>query len=140
MGMFDKIEVKYPLPPPGGENFQTKDFDCQLDSLEITQDGRLLRHECDYEEVPKEELKHQGADADPFERILEPTMRVKEGSQRAVEIPHHGDVFIIGDKTGRNDGVLCADNLCAGDFVEYRIRFTNGRVESVELIPERQWT
>ena len=51
-----------------------------------------------------------------------------------------GSIGFIGDKTGRNDGVLCADNLCAGDFVEYRIRFTNGRVESVELIPERQWT
>lgn len=132
MGMYDNVEVKYPLPPPGGENFQTKDFDCQLDSLEITADGRLLRHECDWEDTPKAERPYPDAAEDSIEGVCG-SMRIKEGSRRTIEIPHHGDVFIIGDKTGRGgagDGVLCAD-----DFVEYRIRFTNGRVVAVELLP-----
>lgn len=45
MGMFDHVICKYPLPGDIPEwaktNFQTKDLDCVLDTIEITEDGRL---------------------------------------------------------------------------------------------------
>ena len=45
MGMFDDINVDVKLPCRCKEkSFQTKDFDCQLDTYTITKEGYLLRN------------------------------------------------------------------------------------------------
>lgn len=45
MGMFDYIKCDYPLPQSRvqGNVFQTKDFDSNMDSYLITQDGKLQK-------------------------------------------------------------------------------------------------
>lgn len=66
MGMFDTIEVNYPLPPGYGEYqdelFQTKDFDNGMDKYELTAHGKLIRYYYDYEVVPDEERPYYGTD------------------------------------------------------------------------------
>ena len=45
MGMFDYVQCDYPLPDGRvveGPVFQTKDFDCGLDTIRITRAGRLV--------------------------------------------------------------------------------------------------
>lgn len=47
MGMFDNVKCERVMPDGfdgRGRIFQTKDFDCDLDTLEITEDGRLMLH------------------------------------------------------------------------------------------------
>lgn len=59
MGMFDTLFCKYPLPPVEGisekTEFQTKDFECLIETYIITPQGTLLRIMHDYEIVPEEE-------------------------------------------------------------------------------------
>lgn len=46
MGMYDDLRCEMDLPgdvKPNGPNFQTKDFDCMLDQLVITKEGKLMR-------------------------------------------------------------------------------------------------
>lgn len=44
MGMFDEVEVQYPLPDGyEGHLFQTKDLDCQLDLYRISAAGALSK-------------------------------------------------------------------------------------------------
>lgn len=44
MGMFDDVICEASLPDEYlGKNFQTKDLDCIMAKLKITEDGRLLR-------------------------------------------------------------------------------------------------
>ncbi len=55
--MFDTLYCDYPLPDNEvqHEDFQTKDFDCVLDTYRITMDGRLY-HEPDNELTDNETL------------------------------------------------------------------------------------
>lgn len=42
MGMFDYAKIEYPLPDGwAGTDLQTKDFDCILEYVDISEDGRL---------------------------------------------------------------------------------------------------
>lgn len=89
MGMFDTVYCEFPLPDPGhqGLEFQTKDLESLLDRYTITADGRLMRH----------------------------ARRARQGPDRDVEWPIHGDVSFYTSE----DGV----------WIEYVARFTHGRVE-----------
>lgn len=121
MGMFDYLEVKYPLPPPGGHGFQTKEFNCEMKSITITEDGRLILHDYETEVTPKAERPHPDAADDSFDSLIE-SLRVKSGTERDVIIEHHGDVEIIGQHPNGTD------------FVLYVVRFTHGRVESIRFV------
>ena len=77
MGMFDTIHCKYPLPDLTSSNyekdFQTKDFECVLDNYTITEKGRLILHDCIYEEVPEEERQYYGTpewEKDEFYKLV----------------------------------------------------------------------
>jgi hypothetical protein len=82
MGMFDNLICKYPLPRPEMQTceFQTKDLECVLDSYEITEDGRLVRHEWDYE--------WQDDPSSPLKGWL----RRKDESYRAVHLDYTGHI------------------------------------------------
>ena len=48
MGMFDTVRVDMPIPGHpelAGEEFQTKDFDCLLDTYRVAADGTFQRPE-----------------------------------------------------------------------------------------------
>jgi hypothetical protein len=52
MGMYDELTCRYPLSVAGANDlhYQTKDLDCQLDQLEIREDGTIWREGYDIED------------------------------------------------------------------------------------------
>jgi len=63
MGMFDQLECKRPLPDLGivdGAPWQTKDFFCEMATLTITDDGRLLRAGGLFNNSPQVEVNYHG--------------------------------------------------------------------------------
>lgn len=117
MGLFDDVKIDYPLPEPAhnGYDYQTKDLECLMQRYTITEDGRLLQHAFHLEVVPGETRKIFGSEVSAL-------TRVEDGD---VEIPHHGDVFVYTSRAG----VPTPEG-----WIEYRVRFTEGRVSSVVQI------
>ena len=49
MGLFDSLVVEYALPDvPDQADWQTKTFDCALETYKITADGKLIRERARY--------------------------------------------------------------------------------------------
>lgn len=126
MGMFDRVRCRYPLPHHQDAEFQTKDLariardepwlGGFLDEYEISEDGRLTRHvhEREWREDPKS----------LFGGYL---TSIRDWW---LEVPGaHGDVCIY-----TNEGKHGKPGY---RWIEFRIRFTDGRVEEVEEVPER---
>ena len=127
MGMFDTVVCRYPLPHHQDAEFQTKDLAAialgerfvsgLLDEYEIAADGRLRRH------VHEREWT---SDPDAF---LGGYMRsVKDWWE---DVPDaHGDVvmYTSEDIPGQQ----------GHRWVEFRVRFTNGRVQQVHETPARE--
>jgi len=119
MGMFDTIRCRYRLPHHQDAAFQTKDvsgfvygdpcLDGTLEDYEIAEDGRLRRHAHE-----REWTQDPGALAGGYFRSIRDWWE---------DVPDaHGDVQIY-----------TADEQAVAPptLVEFRIRFTNGRVERV---------
>jgi len=52
MGMFDTLKCNFPLPNKEAQDkeFQTKELRCEMDQLEITSGGRLVRIKSGYDD------------------------------------------------------------------------------------------
>ena len=124
MGMFDTVVCRYPLPHHQDAEFQTKDLASValgehgiggfMEDYEVTEDGRLRRHvhEREWTEDP---------DA-PFGGWLR---SVKDWWE---DVPDaHGDVVIYTSRA--------AEDQTPAAWTEFRLRFTNGRVQDVREIP-----
>ena len=146
MGMFDEVVCCYPLPHHQDARFQTKDLSAialgerwiggTLDEYEITQDGRLRRHAHE-----REWVEDQSALLGTY---------LKSVRDWWEDVPDaHGDVWIYTTETVTRPqkGVVAdeKDELTAGDGtpgerasreIEFRIRFTNGRVQQLEDLSE----
>lgn len=122
MGMFDYLIIntdKLPVTDEEkkliGENpgWQTKDFDCELTEIYITDEGELKINRWNYEEVTKEERPYP--DGEGLLGLMGSLRRVNE---RLEKIEYHGCVFfysIIGD-----------------DWYEFFAKFTDGKLVSIE--------
>jgi hypothetical protein len=123
MGMFDLLTSDYPLPHHQHAEFQTKDLahlvhgepgECGfLDHYRITEDGRLMLHRHVREWRSDPEMLLGGC--------LESVRDWWE------EVPGiHGDVRIYtrDDKSGGD----------RADRVEFRVRFTHGRLERIDQV------
>jgi hypothetical protein len=132
MGMFDQIEFNYPLPYNGSVipaekakalNCQTKDFDCDLDDYTVTPEGGLVHHKRHYEEVPEQERPYWGDprwETSGFIRAAGCLRSVPDGDEI---LPFHGYLIFIAEV---EDGV----------YVDYRVKFTDGKLVNVEQIRE----
>lgn len=123
MGMYDSVICEKPLPgwPEGVEpNLQTKSLDCNLDTYTITAEGKLLQKTCDYEQVPEEERPYYGKPEwdSPLGKFMGSIRPVNE---RTIEVPFHGDITFYDYLEGQ-----------PVPWYEYRARFTNGTLESIE--------
>ena len=98
MGMFDTLYVNLNLLPitsdeqeflekGDGCDFQTKDFDCEMTEVYITDEGELKINRFGYEEVPKEERRHPNA-----EGILGLAGSLRRVNQRLETVLYHGIV------------------------------------------------
>ncbi len=121
MGMFDTLRCDYPLPDVQEAEFQTKSLVSLLhgelgmggflDEYRITTDGRLLLH------------KHIRQWRDDPEALFGGYLEsVRDWWEEVPDV--HGDIRIYTSRT-QGDGA-------ESDWVEFRIRFTHGRVERVE--------
>jgi hypothetical protein len=140
--MFDDVVCRYPLPHHQDARFQTKDLagitlglhwiTGTLDEYEIARDGRLRRrvHEREWVEDPS--------------TVLGGYMKsVRNWWEDVSEA--HGDVWIYTTVSAANapnrvstDDISSPadgdDTTCEGhgQWIEFRVRFTNGRVQDVE--------
>src|SRR3972149_10188881 len=98
MGMFDTLYVNLNLLPLSNEeqkflekgegcDFQTKDFDCDLTEIYITDEGELKINRFEYESVPKEERPHPNA-----EGLMGLAGSLRRINERFETIPYHGIV------------------------------------------------
>ena len=122
MGMYDNLIIntdKLPVTDEEkkliGENpgWQTKDFDCDLTEIYITDEGELKINRWNYEEVPKEERPHPNG-----EGLLGLIGSLRRVNERLEAIQHHGYVNFysnIGD-----------------DWYEFFAKFTDGKLVSIE--------
>ena len=97
MGMFDYVKVEAELPDgesptPDQHGWQSKDGPCDLGTVTITNDGRLLFQEAHSEVVPEEERPHYGTpkwgDEKSIFRLAGSLRRVVD---RVYAHPFHGD-------------------------------------------------
>ena len=135
MGMFDDVVCRYPLPHHQDARFQTKDLagialgeqwiTGRLDEYEISLDGRLRRH------------VHERERIDGPSAFLSRYMKSVRDWWESVP-DAHGDVWIYTTDSAADvpsglsadgDSITDARN---GRWIEFRIRFTNGRVQDVE--------
>ena len=110
MGMFDYVRCEVPLPDGWEEprELQTKDFDCELNTLVITPDGRLLlENNC-----------------------------VPHGSQPppARDTNFHGIFYFYGSELlgyhPKKDGEPFRERI--DKWHEYSVKFTDGRLMEIE--------
>lgn len=96
MGMYDMLYINTNLLPLTSEeqdfigdnhSFQTKDFDCELTEIYITDDGELKINRFEYEEVPKNERPHPDSDG-----ILGLCGSIRRINERLELIYRHGIV------------------------------------------------
>lgn len=121
MGMFDTVRCRYPLPHHQDVEFQTKDLahlvhqDAWiggfLDQYEITEDGRLKRHA--HEREWRKDPDH------PLGGYL---ASIRDWWEEVPDV--HGDVRIYTSVGKPKEPDY--------RWVEFRVRFTNGRVQEVE--------
>jgi hypothetical protein len=123
MGMFDNIKCEYKLPIDGlqDEIFQTKDFECLLDTYTITKDGKLILHEIEMIPVPEEERPYYGKpewnDKNGLYKFF--------GSLKSIPI---GDKFI--DHTGK---IRFYTSLKKG-WVEFEAKFFDGILQDIQIV------
>lgn len=121
MGMFDTIFINNNMLPISDEekkligenpNWQTKDLDCDLSEIYITDNGQLTINRWELECVPKEERPYP--DADGLRGLIGSMRRVNE---RLEVIYHHGYIKFY--------------SSVGGKWYQFLAKFTDGRLESI---------
>ncbi len=112
MGLFDYIHIQYPLPDKQYQDceFQTKSLYCSFDGYTITKDGRLVWNKHKMIMLPESAWKTDALG------VVQDWDWVPD---RDIDMEFHGYVFVAGLATP-----------------EYRIKFTNGWVVSIDKVAE----
>jgi len=127
MGMFDTVVCRYPLPHHQDAEFQTKDLAVValgehgvsglLDEYEIAADGRLRRH-----------LHEREWTSDP-DAFFGGYMRSVKDWWEDVPDAHGDTVMYTSEEIPGQQGHR---------WIEFRVRFTNGRVQDIHEIPAQE--
>ncbi len=122
MGMFDNLIINTDKLPVSDEEkkligknpgWQTKDFDCDLTEIYITDEGELKINRWDYEMVPKEERPYP--DDNGVFGLMGSFRRINE---RLEIINLHGYVNFY--------------SIIGNDWYEFFAKFTDGKLVSIE--------
>lgn len=119
MGMYDMLTCSYPLPEGYAEmqnrEFQTKSLESILEHYTITADGELWVREAEREWV-----------ADPTSVLGGYAKTIREWEERVED--YHGDIYFY----------TFREQDAPKDLVTFRARFTNGKLESIIVAPDRE--
>lgn len=143
MGMFDYVKCERPLPDGwdltnDAVGLQTKDFDCEMTTLRITAEGRLVVERFETEVVPKEERPYP--DGDGLFGLMGSLRRV---NQREVDLNYHGTFSFGGLEDLKDDEWVVHGLHPGGGFWRKRYRdhgylakFTDGQLVALEVDPD----
>jgi len=127
MGMYDDVRCEYPLPDNTANirDFQTKAFGDGftggfMDNYTITADGELVLHKTVYEIVEEKDRPYYGKP-----EWKNPLLQIA-GSMKAVPV---GDEIV--DFHGFVD---IYTNGANNEWIEYKIKFTDGKISDVKRI------
>lgn len=129
MGMFDYVKVDVPLPDgwePG--ELQSKDFDCEMTTLHLREDGTLWVERFETEVVPEEERPYPGAKG--IKGLVGMMRRV---NRRWEPIAHHGWFNFYGHeriKARANPPYFEPDEH---KWHEYDAKFTDGKLVEIKM-------
>lgn len=126
MGLFDNVKFSYPLPIPQaqGEIFQTKDFENQLDTYLVKQDGSLWRVDYDIEDRSDPNATGLAALAGRMTRV----------NPRPTPYPHSGVVNLYGDYP-----VIDPDTQARAEgVVELMAVFANGQLTQLSVVEHQR--
>ena len=125
MGLYSIIHCNYPLPivleNTADILFQTKDLKCDTMDYEITKDGKLLRYEYDYENVPPEENPYKN------NPILAWMYSIKASNERKTEVAFHGEIVFY---------EYVEISKYKYRLLEFKATFTHGSLEKMEVIKD----
>jgi hypothetical protein len=112
MGMFDYVNYK-------GAIYQTKDLSCVMETLTITEDGRLVHDESHWEPVEKKDRPHPNDDGllgmmGSFKTVVD---------RENVDLNYHGYLNFY-------------RHTDSGKWEEFNAKFTDGKL--VEILPTPQ--
>lgn len=146
MGMFDYLRCEVPLPDGWQpDELQTKDFDCEMVTHVITQDGRLMLERIDETHiVPKEDRPYPNDDG-----LLGACGMLRH--DKSLHDSHfHGVVRFYGSEYRQLDGSPAQYNGVmhgpdgVSDYItgkplkhiwhEYNAKFTDGKLVSIEVV------
>lgn len=122
MGMFDYLYIDTEMLPVSKEEkeaigknpgWQTKDWDCILTEIYITNDGELKVNEWKYVTVPKEERPHPNE-----EGLLGMMGSIRRENERLEKKDYHGYITFYGDINS--------------EWYEFVAKFTDGKLTSLE--------
>lgn len=156
--MFDDLKCEYPLPDGHMQDapFQTKDTPAQyMERYTITADGRLIHHAVEYFDNPPEQRPYYDPEIKGFKNEIDEICGII--GQRPIgdiDTRWHGDIYFYTSVGWFADGAKSyhVSRGLEGDYAyrpdntkesaryewfEYRARFTNGRIQSIERMPER---
>lgn len=129
MGMFDYVKVGVPLPDgwtPG--ELQSKDFDCEMTTVEITPEGHLRVEEFDYEAVPAAERRYP----DP-EHPLHWTGSRRKTNRRWRDLNYHGVFNFYGHERVKPPANAPFFEPDEHRWHEYNAKFTDGKLVEIEV-------
>jgi hypothetical protein len=121
MGMFDTLFVNLDFLPLTSEeqeflgedcSFQTKDFDCELTEIYITDDGELKINRFEYQDVPRHERPHPNDDG-----ILGLAGSIRRINERLETISYNGFVEFY--------------TYVDGVFFEFFAKFDDGKLDVI---------
>jgi hypothetical protein len=107
MGSFDNVKCNVPLPDgrtPPGRWFQTKSLYRRMERFTITDQGRLIHHQCRLEEAGKREIRPG---------LVFPKYRSVAVAD--VDMDYHGDILLCGTVDAK--------------YAEFVARFAHGTLE-----------
>ena len=157
MGMFDNFRCEIPLPDgwTPGKTLQTKDFDCDMRTITLNAQGRLVDDGRPWHsgEVTEAEFKRIEEQVAETRRLLPDYMPGKTYTivpeeriaALAREIPFHGMVEFYGDEpappgaTGAIGGRHVSDSgedLGPWVFHVYVAKFTDGLLQEITAMPD----
>ena len=121
MGMFDTIICEYPLPECTIKNFQTKSLKNFMMNYTLTDEGRLIAEEFEYDLVPEEERPYYGTKEWETNSLFSIIGSLRKINLRNVDTNYHGDVVMYNQDEDKN-------------WIEFKVRFTEGVVSKIERV------